>query len=62
MQQAFHVFQFRDDNEENISPPDPHTANSVTNDNILALLQGLQTKVDNLVNENKALRGKRGGN
>ena len=29
MQQIFHAFQFRDDNDEHISPPATYTANSV---------------------------------
>ena len=56
MQHAFHALGLRDENEENVPPfRNANSANSVTNDKLVALLQELQTKVDTLSDENKLL-------
>ena len=57
MQHAFHALGLRDENEENVLPfCKNNSANSVTNDKLMALLQDLQTKVDTLSDENKFLK------
>ena len=57
MQHAFHALGMRVDNEENVPPlHNNNSANSVTNDKLMALLQDLQAKVDTLSNENKLLK------
>ena len=56
-QHAFHALGFRDENEENAPPlRNTNSANSVTNDKLMSLLQDLQAKVDTLSDENKSLK------
>ena len=60
MQHAFHVLGFRDENEENAPLlRNTNSANSVTNDKLMSLLQDLQAKVDTLSEENKSLKNNR---
>ena len=60
MQHAFHALGLRDENEENVPPfGNNSSANSVTNDKMMELLQNLQTKVDTLANENNILKSNR---
>ena len=57
MQHAFHALSLRDEDEENVPPfRNTNSANCVTNDKLMALLQDLQTKVDTLSDENKSLK------
>ena len=57
MLHAFHALGLRDENEENVPPFGNNTsANSVTNDKMMTLLQNLQAKVDILSNENNILK------